>query len=123
MSMSSTVLRHRSRGLLTSTRLAALGLGLLVSTAEPGAAQSLAARDGAASSAPSIAASGGRKPVVGERARYELRLAGREVGKGSLEVLGEEEVGGHNTLHTTMQISGGVLLAKVNDRFDSWIDP
>jgi hypothetical protein len=114
---------NRGRGFRTSTRLVALGLGLLVSTPGVSAAQSLAARDNASSSAPSIAAAGGRKPVVGERARYELRLGGREIGNGSLEVLGEAEVNGHNTLHTSMQISGGWLFAKVNDRFDSWIDP
>jgi hypothetical protein len=61
--------------------------------------------------------------AAGERATYELRLAGREVGAGSLEVLGEERVGGFNTLHTTLQVSGGVLFAKVDYRFDSWIDP
>jgi hypothetical protein len=114
---------NRSRGVPTSMRLAALGLGLFVSTPGVSAAQSLAARDGASSSATSIGTVGGRKPVAGERARYELRLAGREVGNGSIEVLGEEEVGGYKTLHTSMQISGGVLFARVNDRFDSWIDP
>jgi hypothetical protein len=112
-----------SLGVVTSMRRAALGLGLIVSMPGPSAAQSLAARENTSSFAPSIGASGGRKPVAGERARYELRLGGREVGNGSIEVLGEEEVGGHTTLHTTMQFSGGVLFAKVNDRFDSWIDP
>jgi hypothetical protein len=114
---------NRSPGFSTSMRLAALGLGLLASTSGVSAAQSLAARESASSSAASIGTVGGRKPVAGERARYELRLAGREVGNGSIEVLGEEEVGGYTTLHTSMQISGGVLFAKVNDRFDSWIDP
>jgi hypothetical protein len=113
----------RSRGFRISMRLAALGLGFLVSTSDVSAAQALAARETASSFAPGTVVAGGRKPVAGERARYELRLAGREVGNGSLEVLGEEEVNGHNTLHTTMQISGGVLFARVNDRFDSWIDP
>jgi hypothetical protein len=114
---------NRSRGFRRSTRLGALGLGLVLSMSDVSGAQSLAARESASSPSASIAAVGGRKPVAGERARYELRLAGREVGNGSLEVLGEEEVSGHTTLHTTMQISGGVLFAKVNDRFDSWIDP
>jgi hypothetical protein len=64
-----------------------------------------------------------RRIASGERARYELRLAGREVGSGSLEVLGEESLNGHPTLHTRLEVSGGVLFAKVDDRFDSWIDP
>jgi hypothetical protein len=122
MSIASRFKSNRSRGFGTSTRLGALGLGLVVSTSDLSAAQSLA-RENVSSSAPSIASGGGRKPVAGERARYELRLGGREVGSGSLEVLGEAEVNGHTTLHTSMQISGGWLFAKVNDRFDSWIDP
>lgn len=60
---------------------------------------------------------------AGERARYELRLAGREVGSGSLEVLGAETINGYNTLHARLQLSGAFLFARVNDRFDSWIDP
>jgi hypothetical protein len=64
-----------------------------------------------------------RRLVAGERALYEVRLAGRGVGSGSLEIGGEERVDGFNTLHATMQLSAGVLFAKVNDRFESWIDP
>jgi hypothetical protein len=123
MSMPSVLSFNRSRGVRASMRLAVLGLGVLVSTPHTASAQSLVARESASSFTPNVPSAGGRKPVAGERALYELRLAGREVGHGSLEVLGEEQVGGHTTLHTTMQISGGVLFAKVNDRFDSWIDP
>jgi hypothetical protein len=61
--------------------------------------------------------------AAGERAKYEMRLAGRKVGTGSLEVLGEERIGDFNTLHTRLHVSGGVLFARVEDRFDSWIDP
>ncbi|HUQ45251.1 MAG TPA: DUF3108 domain-containing protein [Gemmatimonadaceae bacterium] len=61
--------------------------------------------------------------AVGERAIYALRLAGRNVGTGSLEVLGTERIGPYNTFHTRLQVSGGVLFARVNDRFESWIDP
>ena len=60
---------------------------------------------------------------AGERARYELRLGGREVGTGSLEVVGEEQVNGHRTLHAVLKVTGGVLFAKVDERFESWIDP
>lgn len=79
---------------------------------------------GRESALPSPAHSGtARQPLAGERALYELRLGGHGVGSGTLEVLGVEQVSGHTTLHATMQISGGLLFAKVNDRFDSWIDP
>ncbi|MDB4886711.1 MAG: hypothetical protein JWN79_2149, partial [Gemmatimonadetes bacterium] len=90
--------------------------------AQPASAQSLVARESstAAHSAPAPAR---RRIVAGERSLYELRLAGRAVGTGSLEVLGEEKVNGHSTMHTTLQVSGGWMFAKVDDRFDSWIDP
>ncbi len=79
-----------------------------------------AAYPGAPSSAPGNSV---RPMAVGERATYELRLAGREVGSGSLAVVGEERIAGRNTLHTVLQVSGGVLLARVEERFESWIDP
>ena len=60
--------------------------------------------------------------AVGEVASYQVRLGGVHVGSGSLRVLGREMVDGHATLHTRMQLSGGIPLARVDDRFDSWID-
>jgi hypothetical protein len=107
----------------TSTRHVALGLGLLFVSYSASGAQTLAEHQSAPVPAPEHVAGSVRQPLAGERARYELRLGGHGVGTGTLEVLGEEQVGGHTTLHTTMQISGGVLFARVNDRFDSWIDP
>lgn len=58
----------------------------------------------------------------GERADYEVRLGGRGVGSGAMEVLGTESVDGHQTYHTVLRVKGGLLLARVNDRFESWID-
>lgn len=58
----------------------------------------------------------------GELASYQVRLGGISVGSASLEVLGVEAVHGMPTYHTAMRLSGGVPLARVNDRFDSWID-
>jgi hypothetical protein len=107
-------------------RRAALALVALALVAPAGAvsaeAQSFVTRESAgAASVPSVPARG--RMVAGERARYELRLGGREVGTGSLEVVGEEQVNGHRTLHAVLQASGGVLFARVNERFESWIDP
>lgn len=110
------------RPVRTSTRVLALGL-LMAGSASPVLAQSLVAREGGPSAVHPAAATSRRKIFAGERATYDLRLGGRSVGSGSLEVLGEERVDGHATMHTTLQVSGGVLFAKVNDRFDSWIDP
>jgi hypothetical protein len=113
-----------SRRLGRTAQLLALALALQLALPAVSGAQAFAPREGTADSGRSATA----HPKVGqtsagERATYELRLAGLEVGTGSLEVLGEERVRGFNTLHATLQVSGGVLFATVNDRLDSWIDP
>lgn len=59
---------------------------------------------------------------VGERATYQVKLGGVAVGSGSMEVLGIEPVNGHPTFHTRFRVSGGVPLARVDDRLESWID-
>jgi len=89
-------------------------------TASPLGAQQLVARESGRSSPMT---GGHRRLAAGERATYELRLAGKAVGTGSLEVLGEERVNGHLTMHASLAVQGGLLFARVNDRFDSWIDP
>ena len=104
-----------ARGLVALGFLAALD-------AQQAGAQGMIARESAGGTRAILAPTPGRM-VLGERAQYELRLAGRAVGTGSLEVLGEEKVDGHRTMHAVLQVSGGVLFARVNDRFDSWIDP
>ena len=88
------------------------------------AAQALVAREGVSesvrASAPRV---GVGRIAAGERSTYDLRLAGRKVGSGSLEVLGAVPIDGFTTLHTRLHVAGGVLFARVNDRFESWIDP
>jgi hypothetical protein len=59
---------------------------------------------------------------VGENAEYQVKLGAISVGSGSLAVLGTERVHGESTYHLRMQISGGIPLARVNDRYDSWVD-
>jgi hypothetical protein len=100
------------------------GLGSPLALSTRAGAQSFVSRESASEStrAPVSRAAVGRI-AAGERASYELRLGGHGVGSGSLEVLGAEQVAGYNTLHTRLQVSGGVLFAKVDDKFDSWIDP
>jgi len=58
----------------------------------------------------------------GERAEYQVKLGAVSVGSGSVEVLGIETVHGAPTFHARMRVSGGVPLARVDDRYDSWID-
>jgi hypothetical protein len=59
---------------------------------------------------------------VGERAQYQVRLGAVSVGSGAIEVLGLQTISGRPTYHARMTLSGGVPLARVNDRFESWID-
>ena len=58
----------------------------------------------------------------GERADYQVKLGALSVGSGSVEVVGIETVQGMPTFHTRMRVSGGIPLARVNDRYESWID-
>jgi hypothetical protein len=94
---------------------------LLVSLAAPAGGQSFVVGE-RSSSAPHARGAASRRLVAGERSRYELRLGAREVGTGSLELVGEERIDGHATVHAVLQVSGRVLFARVEDRFDSWMD-
>lgn len=59
---------------------------------------------------------------AGEKAEYQVKLGGVSVGSGSMEILGLEEVRGHDTFHARLRVSGGLPLMRVDDRFESWID-
>jgi hypothetical protein len=127
-------------GIVRSTQLALVGrlramatsaviLGLLVAAlparlSAQAAQVALVARESVVTVTPpaELSRAAVRRPAVGERASYDVRLAGKGVGSGSLEVLGEESVNGYRTLHAALEIHGGLLFAKVNDRFDSWMD-
>ncbi len=111
---------HRSLARRARGRTALL---LIAAAAAPLGAQNFAGRGTAAESERTSASSGVGRIALGERALYELRLAGRRVGTGSLEVLGMERVNGYPTLHARLQVSGGFLFARVENRFESWIDP
>ncbi|HEV2147107.1 MAG TPA: DUF3108 domain-containing protein [Longimicrobiaceae bacterium] len=58
----------------------------------------------------------------GERAVFQVKLGAVAVGTGSMHVMGIENVHGQPTYHTRLRLSGGIPLARVDDRFDSWID-
>ena len=58
----------------------------------------------------------------GERAEYQVRLGAVSVGSGSVEIVGVETVHGVPTFHARMRVSGGIPLARVDDRYESWID-
>ncbi|MBW3628620.1 MAG: DUF3108 domain-containing protein [Gemmatimonadetes bacterium] len=80
------------------------------------------ARAGQQSQAPSAASYAPVPFAPGELSVYQARLGGVSVGSGTMEVLGVEMVHGKPTYHAALSISGGLPLARVNDRFDSWID-
>ena len=67
--------------------------------------------------------SSGYRVAVGERAVYDVELRGRRVGTGLFEVVGHEPIDGKSAVHASLQVKGGLLFAKVDDRFDSWFDP
>jgi hypothetical protein len=88
--------------------------------AQPVSAQSFS-RTSPAAAEPRSAS--GYRAVAGEKATYDVEWKGRGVGTGSLEVIGHEKIGTYSTLHAALKVEGGLLFAKVNDRFDSWFDP
>lgn len=60
---------------------------------------------------------------VGERAEYDVTLGiFGDVGRGSMEVVGIEDVHGHPTYHLRFELEGGVAFAKVDDTLESWLD-
>jgi hypothetical protein len=59
---------------------------------------------------------------VGELLEYNVHFGPLRVGKGSMEVVGIEDVRGVETWHTRMRVKGGIPLARVDDLFESWFD-
>lgn len=59
---------------------------------------------------------------AGEVAEYQVKLGGIAVGTGVMEVLGVERVNGHPTYRTRLHVRGGIPLARVDTRMESWID-
>jgi hypothetical protein len=60
---------------------------------------------------------------VGERAEYSVSLGFLgTVGEGSMEIVGLEDVHGHETYHLRLDIEGKVLVGSVDTRLESWLD-
>ncbi|MFW6206287.1 MAG: DUF3108 domain-containing protein [Gemmatimonadota bacterium] len=59
----------------------------------------------------------------GERAEYAVSLGlFGNVGEGSMEVVGIEDVHGHPTYHLRFDLEGGIPFASVDTRLESWLD-
>ena len=87
------------------------------------ASQSFSTRPGPLAVADITPSSSGYRVAVGERATYDVELRGRRVGTGSIQVVGHQPIDGKAAVHATLHVKGGLLFAKVDDRFDSWFDP
>jgi Protein of unknown function (DUF3108) len=60
--------------------------------------------------------------AAGEKAEYRVKLGALSVGSGTMEILGIEDVDGEATFHTRLHVKGGIPLARVDTRMDSWVD-
>jgi hypothetical protein len=58
----------------------------------------------------------------GELATYQVRLGALNVGQGAMQVMGLEMVDGRQTYRTRFTLAGGIPFARVDNRFESWID-
>ena len=58
----------------------------------------------------------------GERMEYQVRLGPVSVGEGHLSIVGVEPVRGKASYHAVFAMQGGIPLARVNDRQESWFD-
>jgi hypothetical protein len=67
-----------------------------------------------------IVVSGQQSPL--ERAEYRVTLGALDAGTGVMEVLGREDVDGHETYHVALRIEGGLGPLRIDDRFESWVD-
>lgn len=59
---------------------------------------------------------------TGERLVYSARYGPMNVGEGSMEVLGSEDIRGASALHTRFRLRGGVPLYRVDFLLESWFD-
>lgn len=58
----------------------------------------------------------------GERAEYQVKLGAINAGNAVMEITGVEPLRGLPSYHVSWTVEGGVLFARVNDRYQSWMD-
>lgn len=108
-------MRHLShRSVLTALALSALLAG--------GAAVSAPVGAQASAALPRIIDAATVPFGVGELAMYQVKLGRVSVGEGSMEVVALDTIQGNPVYHTRLTVKGGIPLARVDDKFDSWID-
>lgn len=112
-----------ARKLALAMAFAGLMLGSMAMSAK---AQSYAVGDASASTSAIPFPSVDPKVVpfgVGETAVYDVKFGSIRVGSATTQVKGIEDVRGIPTWHMVFRLRAGTLFFKVNDVFDSWIDP
>ena len=115
-------MQFRTRS-LEILRLAAIGAAALAATVAPSArAQSFVPRAQLGATATENAAPRYR-PVVGEKAVYDVEVKGHGVGEGSLAIVARETIDGHPVMHASLKLDASLFRLGASERLDSWFDP
>jgi hypothetical protein len=64
----------------------------------------------------------GAQSVPLERLEYQVSVGPLDAGSGVMEIVGREAVDGHDSYHAVLRIQGGIGPARIDDRFESWMD-
>lgn len=77
--------------------------------------------------APPASTPASRSPMAvpfgpGERAEYQVKLGILSAGSAVMEVTGVEPLRGFPSYHVSWSVEGGIPFARVNDRYQSWMD-
>jgi hypothetical protein len=73
-------------------------------------------------SAPVVIATGAVPFGAGERMDYVVKLGFMNPGRGSMEIVGVEDVRGQPAMHTRFQLKGRALFFSANYLLESWVD-
>lgn len=60
--------------------------------------------------------------AAGEELDYMVAVGGAKVGTGQMQIMGIENLRGHDTYHARFSVEGGFLMFKVNDVLETWFD-
>lgn len=60
--------------------------------------------------------------AAGERMEYVARLGPANVGRGSMEIVGVEDIRGRPAVHTNFKLKGRALFFSANYELESWVD-
>jgi hypothetical protein len=108
---------------LTALVAWALAFPISLHAQQPGHGAGGSGAGGLAGTGPAMTLSAAPVPFgPGERATYQVKFGFLSVGEGRMEVAGVETVRGHSSYRIDWAIKGGIPGARVNDRWQSWMD-